>query len=103
MAPMDELSCPSCGAPTSLDQRFCGACGASVERTCPSCGARWAPSFRFCGSCGTPFGFPSDREPSPAAGVTPEERKFVTVVFADLSGSTEIATRLDPEDLRGVL
>jgi class 3 adenylate cyclase len=27
----------------------------------------------------------------------------VTVIFADLSGSTELATRLDPEDLRGVL
>ena len=39
----------------------------------------------------------------PAAGVTPEERKVVTVIFADLSGSTEMATRLDPEDLRGVL
>ena len=35
--------------------------------------------------------------------MTPEERKVVTVIFADLSGSTEMATRLDPEDLRGVL
>ena len=34
---------------------------------------------------------------------TEEERKVVTVLFADLEASTELASRLDPEDLRGVL
>lgn len=102
---MDELACPNCGAPTTPDLRFCGACGASLERTCPSCGERWAPSFRFCGNCGTSLVSSTTRvgEPTPIAGMTPEERKIVTVIFADLSGSTEMATRLDPEDLRGVL
>jgi class 3 adenylate cyclase/tetratricopeptide (TPR) repeat protein len=32
-----------------------------------------------------------------------EERKLVTVVFADLTGSTSLGERLDPETLRGVL
>jgi class 3 adenylate cyclase len=32
-----------------------------------------------------------------------EERKVVTVLFADLTASTEMAARLDPEDLRAVL
>jgi len=32
-----------------------------------------------------------------------EERKVVTMLFADLTASTELASRLDPEDLRGVL
>src|SRR5439155_20875380 len=32
-----------------------------------------------------------------------EERKVVTVLFADLTASTELASELDPEDLRGVL
>ena len=103
MAAMDEIACPNCGAPTPPDLRFCGACGASLERACPSCGQSWAPSFRFCGNCGTPLGSASDAGPAPAAGVTPEERKVVTVIFADLSGSTQMSTRLDPEDLRGVL
>ena len=103
MAVMDELACPNCGAPASPDLRFCGACGSSLERTCPSCGQTWAPSFRFCGNCGTPLASPSGGAPAPAAEMTPEERKVVTVIFADLSGSTELATRLDPEDLRGVL
>ena len=30
-----------------------------------------------------------------------EERKVVTTLFADLEASTELAARLDPEDLRG--
>jgi class 3 adenylate cyclase/tetratricopeptide (TPR) repeat protein len=99
---MDELTCPSCGAPASPDLRFCGACGASLERTCPSCDQTWPPSFRFCGSCGTPLSGQTALHTG-VATVTPEERKVVTVIFADLSGSTELATRLDPEDLRGVL
>jgi class 3 adenylate cyclase/tetratricopeptide (TPR) repeat protein len=32
-----------------------------------------------------------------------EERRHVTVVFADLSGSTEVASRLDPEETREIL
>jgi class 3 adenylate cyclase/predicted ATPase len=103
MTSMNELPCPSCGTPTAPDLRFCGNCGASLEQTCPSCGNSWPPSFRFCGSCGTPLGAPTPAAPTPATGITPEERKDVTVLFADLSGSTELATRLDPEDLRGVL
>jgi class 3 adenylate cyclase len=31
------------------------------------------------------------------------ERRHLTVMFCDLVGSTKLATRLDPEDLRGVL
>jgi class 3 adenylate cyclase/tetratricopeptide (TPR) repeat protein len=101
MTPMDDPVCPSCGAPTAPDQRFCGTCGTSLERACPTCGATWPPSFRFCGTCGGALDAPAASEP--AADVTPDERKVVTVLFADLSGSTEMAARLDPEDLRGVL
>jgi class 3 adenylate cyclase len=51
------------------------------------------PHLRFCGSCGAALA-PND-EVRP-----PEERKIVSVLFADLVASTELATRLDPEDLR---
>src|SRR5712691_10290731 len=39
------------------------------------------------------------------AGSTPgeEELKLVTILFADLSGSTAIAERLTPEDTRAIL
>ena len=33
----------------------------------------------------------------------PEERQLVTVLFADLAGSTELAVRQDPEQLRALL
>jgi len=36
-------------------------------------------------------------------GTHGEERKVVTVLFADLSGSTALAERLDPEVMRGIL
>ena len=41
-------------------------------------------------------------EPQPASQPG-EERKLVTVLFADISGSTSLGERLDPERLRDVL
>src|SRR5437763_13921360 len=59
---------------------------------CWNCGAPVPEDARFCPNCGTPTG-------EPAA----EERKLVTVLFADLAGSTELATHLDPERYREVM
>lgn len=39
----------------------------------------------------------------PQEGAELAERKVVTVLFADLTASTELASELDPEDLRAVL
>jgi len=64
--------------------------------SCPVCGAQWPGSFKFCGACGSPL-TPDHRPPEL------EERKIVTALFADLTASTELASRLDPEDLRGIL
>src|SRR5437867_13284420 len=33
----------------------------------------------------------------------PEERRVVTVLFADVTGSTALAERSDPEDVRAIL
>jgi class 3 adenylate cyclase/predicted ATPase len=41
--------------------------------------------------------------PEPAAGVVTAERRQLTVMFCDLVGSTELSSRLDPEDLREVI
>ncbi|GER88325.1 hypothetical protein KDW_24870 [Dictyobacter vulcani] len=35
--------------------------------------------------------------------VSSEERRIVTVMFADITGSTPLADRLDPEDMRAIL
>ena len=62
--------------------------------TCANCGRESPEGFEFCPSCGA-----SLKPAQPAA----EERKLVTVLFADVIGSTELGERLDPERLRSVL
>ncbi len=56
---------------------------------CPNCAFGNADGARFCSNCGTALEV--DR---PIAG----ERRFATVLFADVARSTAIAERLDPED-----
>jgi len=61
---------------------------------CPSCGQENSPGAKFCSECGV--GLLVATRPR-------EERKVVTVLFADLVGFTAQAERLDPEDVRSVL
>ena len=62
---------------------------------CPNCAAENPDTARFCHACGSAL-------EAPAAPVR-EERKVVTVLFADLVGFTARAEQLDPEDVRGLL
>ncbi len=57
--------------------------------TCPNCGSANPETARFCSNCGKPL----ERQ---RAG--DGERKFATVLFADVARSTAIAEQLDPED-----
>jgi class 3 adenylate cyclase/tetratricopeptide (TPR) repeat protein len=63
-------------------------------KRCSSCGAELPPGARFCPSCGAVVD-----EAVPAG----QERKLVTVLFADVTGSTGLGERLDPEQLREVM
>ncbi|HYU19234.1 MAG TPA: adenylate/guanylate cyclase domain-containing protein, partial [Chloroflexota bacterium] len=90
-------SCPACGAAAPADQRFCGQCGAALGRACPACGADNPVAHRFCGSCGAQL------EPGTSAAAPPgEERRWASVLFADLSGFTSISERMDPEDVKAL-
>ena len=40
---------------------------------------------------------------SPGAGALPEERRKATVLFADLSGYTAVAERMDPEAVKSIV
>src|SRR6266852_133561 len=62
--------------------------------TCSVCGQENPDGTRFCPACGTAV---------VAAEARREERKVVTVLFADLVGFTSRAEQLDPEDVRAVL
>ena len=62
------------------------------ELLCERCGAVLPEDARFCPRCG-----------APVAVFTTEERRVVTILFADLARSTELAARLDPERFREVM
>jgi class 3 adenylate cyclase/tetratricopeptide (TPR) repeat protein len=59
--------------------------------SCTSCGYDMPPGARFCPSCGAA---------ADAGRAAPEERRVVTVLFADLVGYTSLAEHLDPENVK---
>ena len=61
---------------------------------CTACGQENPEGFKFCGACGVAL---------EQRGAAREERKVVTVLFADLVGFTSRAEKLDPEDVRALL
>jgi len=62
---------------------------------CPSCGEDNPDRARFCLACATPL--------IDVRAFRREARKVVTVVFADVVGSTNLGDHLDPESLRRVM
>jgi class 3 adenylate cyclase/tetratricopeptide (TPR) repeat protein len=113
------MKCPRCQAANRESARFCEDCGARLAVVCPSCGVDVTPGKRFCASCGAALtaGQPQGRFTSPQS-YTPRfiaekiltsrsalegERKQVTVLFADMRGSTELLADRDPEDARKIL
>src|SRR5512133_301981 len=95
--------CPRCGSENPERARFCMSCGSALERRCPVCDTALPPEARFCFSCGTPLDEPAKPGRVEAATPLPEERRQVTVVFADLSGYTAVAERMDPEAVKGLV
>lgn len=117
---IQPVHCADCGYENTADAKFCSQCGTSMGITCPVCSTVAEPGARFCSNCGA-----SLQEESPVSTLTsqpedlarylPEEllsklrsakaghamqgeRRTVTMVFADIQGSTSSAERLDPED-----
>ena len=114
------MHCESCGFDNAEDARFCGNCGTALDSPCANCGRRNPPGFRFCSNCGNRLvGAPgaavgaavARAEPTlPAALTAPApapaggpERRWLSVLFCDLVGSTALAGQLDPEDLRELM
>jgi class 3 adenylate cyclase/tetratricopeptide (TPR) repeat protein len=118
------MDCSACGASNPSEARHCRDCGAALVLPCADCGKPVPLSNWFCGNCGAKFerglaaGFREEAD-SPAReslaapvhlpqhlarrildtrGLLEGERKQITVLFADIKGSTTLIEDLDPED-----
>jgi class 3 adenylate cyclase/tetratricopeptide (TPR) repeat protein len=106
---MDSRKCESCGTQNPEQAKFCMSCGSALERACPSCGTVAPPEAKFCMSCGASLSGEAAASPQPAPPAAPvprelpEERRQVTVVFADLSGYTAVVEHLDPEAAKSIV
>ena len=62
-------------------------------RSCRACGLGLRSGARFCDGCGTPT----------RADSAPAEYKQVTILFADVVRSMDIAVHVGPERLREIM
>src|SRR2546428_11880296 len=115
------MTCQSCGYENPEGARFCGECarplGAAV--VCTSCGASNPTTQKFCNGCAAPLPDAAMatalREPRTytpkhlaekiltSRSALEGERKHVTVLFADLKGSMQLAEQVDPEEWHKIL
>src|SRR6516225_3340745 len=98
-----NMRCSKCGSDNREGRKFCTNCGTSLPASCPKCGAAIQPDEKFCGECGAGLAEvagPKSPEVTPITASANGERRHLTVLFCDLVGSTEIASRLDPEEWR---
>jgi class 3 adenylate cyclase len=108
------MKCPKCEYDNPPGARFCGDCGTPVgaTRRCPHCGSLNPAAQRFCNGCGATVGADPDPPaaaslPSPprsladkilgARGALEGARKQVTILFADVKSSLELAEHADAE------
>jgi class 3 adenylate cyclase len=116
------VKCAACGHENREGAKFCLGCGKPLARACANCSAKLPAAAEFCDECGTPVVRRLERG-EPAAkrdprSYTPKhlaekiltsrsalegERKQVTILFADVRGSTELASELDPEEWHGIM
>jgi class 3 adenylate cyclase len=101
------MNCSACGAENREGRRFCHDRGWPLAAPCSSCGFRNEPGENFCGGCGHPL-VRAETRAKPIGPLVPSaasagERRQVTVLFADLSGYTELSRELDAEEVHALL
>jgi class 3 adenylate cyclase len=102
------MQCPNCASVIAAGKKFCTLCGSPAPIACPSCGGVNAASARFCGDCGAKLdggaiAAPQAARPQQSIAGVVAGRRLLTVMFCDLVGSTELASRLDPEIARELI
>ncbi len=118
------MICPNCGKDNPAVAKFCWNCGHALPRDCPQCGADLSPNSRYCFNCGFQVAERQASSPAPfvqtlatrpprdlgtalntlrtgAGGDSSRvigERRVLTALFCDVTGSTQMADQLDPEE-----
>jgi len=110
-------TCPACRHRNPPGANFCQACGSRISHNCASCQAEISADAKFCHHCGKPVGSADSRNEA-IHNYTPKhladeilnsrsamqgEHKQVTVLFADVKGSMELAAQVDPDDWHAIL
>ena len=114
------MQCARCQQDNPPQAKFCLECGLRLVLMCAQCDTELPAGAKFCLECGQPVGA---RPAMPSRFAVPEaytprhlaekiltarsdlegERKQVTVLFADIKGSTELIESLDPEEAQRLL
>lgn len=102
--------CSSCNAENPAGHKFCGSCGTALAAVCSACGTANEPGNKFCYECGSTLEHSEassieDAPVSEASASSPvrTERRFVSVLFADLVSFTSFSEGRDSEDVRSML
>jgi class 3 adenylate cyclase/tetratricopeptide (TPR) repeat protein len=113
------MRCAGCGTENPPRARFCLECATPFARRCAHCGTDLPEAAKFCMECARPVAG-DDLPATPVAprAYTPRhlakkilanrsalegERKQVTILFADVVGSTELIRGRDPEEAQALL
>lgn len=90
------MNCASCGHMNREGAKFCAQCATRLPTACVRCGSELDPAARFCDQCGASVGAAAEVADTAA-------RKVVTILFADLVGSTSFGERVDAESARDAM
>ncbi len=115
------MICPECGTENRVRANFCNRCGGELSRICQNCSSVNDGSNLFCDKCGTYLktgvqdadNKDHSSESSENSFESPAvfsvykskkgERKFVSVLFSDLSDYTSVSKKQDPEDVKELM
>jgi len=115
------MKCTACQFDNRQEAKFCKQCGRNLEAKCPSCGFDCPSDSHYCDECGhriSKLKKPALINYSQPRSYTPKyladkiltsrnsiegERKFVTVLFADVADYTSISEQFDPEEVHQIM
>ena len=118
------MHCGECDTDNPTGASFCFRCGSKLVNSCAACGADLLPDASFCSQCGSRVARADQVPAVPAAaaelepayiealqrlvprefaerlrathGQATAERRTVTILFADIVGSSAMTESLDP-------